>query len=147
MVKRLLLVLLLSLTPLYANEVNSDTGFETTEPQKDLLQDKIKDLIGANAYARHVKFIKIIFANEDDFYTNDRVDVANVIKMLKDNGLLDLFFKKPQEMHLTFHSSGYPLFFVKIMSDTLQSMGYYRFSTDRSKQDESGFFLDDSFDW
>lgn len=140
MVKRLLLVLLLSLTPLYANEVNSDTGFETTEPQKDLLQDKIKDLIGANAYARHVKFIKIIFANEDDFYTNDRVDVANVIKMLKDNGLLDLFFKKPQEMHLTFHSSGYPLFFVKIMSDTLQSMGYYRFITDRSKQDESGFF-------
>lgn len=140
MVKRLLLVLLLILTPLCANEVDSDTGFETTEPQKDLLQEKIKDLIGTNAYARHVKFIKIIFENEDDFYTNNRVDVANVIKMLKDNGLLDLFFKKPQEMHLTFQSSGYPLFFVKIMSDTLQSMGYYRFITDRSKQDESGFF-------
>ncbi len=26
------------------------------------------------------------------------------------------------------------------MSDTLQSMGYYRFITDRAKQDESGFF-------
>ncbi len=140
MVKRLLLVLFLSLTPLCASEVDLDTGFETTEPHKDLLQDKIKDLIGTNAYARHVEFIKIIFANEDDFYTNERVDVANVIKTLKDNGLLDLFFKKPQEMHLTFQSSGYPLFFVKIMSDTLQSMGYYRFITDQSKQDESGFF-------
>lgn len=104
------------------------------------LQEKIKALIGENAYARHVEFIKIIFADEDNFFTNGRVDVAKVILTLKDNGLLDLFFEKPQEMHLTFHSSGYPIFFVKIMSDTLQSMGYYRFITDMSKQDESGFF-------
>lgn len=140
MVKRLCLVLLLSFSTLYCEEFTLDKGIEETEQQKDLLQEKIKDLIGDKAYARHVKFIKIIFANEEDFYTKKRVDVANVIQTLKDNGLLDLFFKKPQEMHLTFHSSGYPLFFVKIMSDTLQSMGYYRFITDQSKQDESGFF-------
>ncbi len=140
MVKRLCLVLLLSLSTLYCEEFTLDQELESVEQQKDLLQEKIKDLIGDKAYARHVKFIKIIFANEEDFYTNNRVDVANVIKTLKDNGLLDLFFKKPKEMHLTFHSSGYPLFFVKIMSDTLQSMGYYRFITDQSKQDESGFF-------
>ncbi len=140
MVKQLCLLLLLSFTTLYAAEFSLDQEIEQDAQQKDLLQEKIKDLIGDKAYARHVKFIKIIFANEEDFYTNKRVDVANVIQTLKDNGLLDLFFKKPQEMHLTFHSSGYPLFFVKIMSDTLQSMGYYRFITDQSKQDESGFF-------
>ena len=140
MVKRLCLVLLLSFSTLYCEEFTLDDSVQEVEQQKDLLQEKIKELIGDKAYARHVKFIKIIFANEEDFYTNDRVDVANVIKTLKDNGLLDLFFKKPKEMHLTFQSSGYPLFFVKIMSDTLQSMGYYRFITDRSKQDESGFF-------
>jgi len=125
---------------LYGEAFTLEQGVEETVQEKDLLQEKIKELIGDNAYARHVKFIKIIFANEEDFYTNERVDVANVIQTLKDNGLLDLFFKKPKEMHLTFQSSGYPLFFVKIMSDTLQSMGYYRFITDRSKQDESGFF-------
>lgn len=108
--------------------------------KKELLHEKIKSLIGDNAYARHSKFVAIIFADDDNFFTNDRVDVAKVIQTLKDNGLLDLFFKKPQEMHLTFQSSGYPIFFVKIMSDTLQSMGYYRFITDQSKQDESGFF-------
>ena len=140
MVIRLCLVFLLSLTTIYAEAFSLDEPAEKPQEQKDLLHEKIKDLIGDKAYARHVKFIQILFANREDFYTNDRVDVANVIQMLKDNGLLDLFFKKPQEMHLTFQSSGYPLFFVKIMSDTLQSMGYYRFITDQSKQDESGFF-------
>ncbi len=142
MVKRLCLVLLLSLSYLNAEtftlEPNSSPDIK--ERNVDLLQEKIKALIGEKAYARHVKFIKIIFADEEAYYTNARVDVAKLIQTLKDNGLLDLFFKRPQEMHLTFQSSGYPLFFVKIMSDTLQSMGYYRFITDQSKQDESGFF-------
>jgi hypothetical protein len=133
--------LCLSFLPVYAETFTLDSDqYEEVVEQKDLLQEKIKALIGQNAYARHIKFIKIIFSNEENYYMNDRVDVAKVIQTLKDNGLLDLFFKKPQEMHLTFQSSGYPLFFVKIMSDTLQSMGYYRFITDRVKQDESGFF-------
>jgi hypothetical protein len=127
--------------PAYAETFTLESDqYEKAAEQKDLLQEKIKALIGQNAYARHKKFIKIIFSNEENYYMNDRVDVAKVIQTLKENGLLDLFFKKPQEMHLTFESSGYPLFFVKIMSDTLQSMGYYRFITDRVKQDESGFF-------
>lgn len=141
MVKRLCFLLLFCLSTLHAEPFALETTPQNSEAEKkELLLEKIKALIGENAYARHIKFIEIIFADKDEFYTNKRVDVAKVILMLKDNGLLDLFFKKPKEMHLTFQSSGYPLFFVKIMSDTLQSMGYYRFITDWSKQDESGFF-------
>jgi len=142
LVKKFLIVLFLSLTSLYAQtyELESLNQNRAIDAQVNPLYEKINALIGDDAYARHKAFIKIIFADEDKFYTNSRVDVAIVISTLKDNGLLDLFFKKPQEMHLTFSSSGNPLFFVKIMSDTLSSMGYYRFITDRSKQDESGFF-------
>ncbi len=141
MVKTFCLLFFLSFLPLCAETFTLESHpYEEVAEQKDLLQEKIKALIGQNAYARHIKFIKIIFSNEENYYMNERVDVAKVIQTLKENGLLDLFFKKPQEMHLTFQSSGYPLFFVKIMSDTLQSMGYYRFITDRVKQDESGFF-------
>ncbi len=141
MVKTFCLLFFLSFLPLCAETFTLESHpYEEAAEQKDLLQEKIKALIGQNAYARHIKFIKIIFSNEENYYMNERVDVAKVIQTLKENGLLDLFFKKPQEMHLTFQSSGYPLFFVKIMSDTLQSMGYYRFITDRVKQDESGFF-------
>ncbi len=142
---RLFLILTLLFSINYAQEYVLEPLLEneqadTLEVKKDLLQEKIRSLLGENAYARHREFIKIIFSDEENFYTNRRVDVTKVIQTLKDNGLLELFFKKPQQMHLTFQSSGYPLFFVKIMSDTLQSMGYYRFITDRSKQDESGFF-------
>lgn len=141
MVKVSVLLLLLAIGAFSTEIVSSDeTVVQEKVISEELLHDKIKALIGEKAYARHVKFLKIIFADKAEFFTNERVDVAKVIQTLKDNGLLDLFFKKPQEMHLTFQSSGYPLFFVKIMSDTLQSMGYYRFITDRSKQDERGFF-------
>jgi len=129
-----------TLEPISEEDGSQLTEEVTQEATPDLLQEKIRSLLGENPYARHREFIKILFADEEEFYTNKRVDVAKVIETLKDNGLLELFFKKPRQMHLTFQSSGYPLFFVKIMSDTLQSMGYYRFITDRSKQDESGFF-------
>ena len=142
MVKKLLFTFLLSFSFLYAEvyELEPSEPLEVEVSHEEQISLKIQALLGEDAYARHIKFIKIIFGDSDEFITNERVDVAKVIQTLKDNGLLDLFFKKPQEMHLTFQSSGYPLFFVKIMSDTLQSMGYYRFITDRSKQDESGFF-------
>ena len=142
MVEKLFFTFLLSFTFLYAEvyELEPSEPIEVEASHKEQISEKIHALLGEDAYARHVKFIKIIFADTDEFFTNERVDVAKVIQTLKDNGILELFFKKPQEMHLTFQSSGHPLFFVKIMSDTLQSMGYYRFITDRSKQDESGFF-------
>ena len=141
MVNKFLFLFLISFSSLFAETYILDELPQEKEEvvEENLLKKKINALIGDDAFARHKDFIKIIFADKDNFYVNSRVDVAKVIQTLKSNGLLDLFFDKPQEMHLTFKSSGYPLFFVKIMSDTLQSMGYYRFITDMSKQDESGF--------
>ncbi|PHR56892.1 MAG: hypothetical protein COA44_07220 [Arcobacter sp.] len=142
MVKSLFFILLLSVSSLYSQTytLEPSEAQEIEQSDQEKVAHKIKSLLGENTYARHVKFIRIIFADTPEYIINERVDVAKVIQTLKDNGLLDLFFNKPQEMHLTFQSSGYPLLFVKIMSDTLQSMGYYRFITDRAKQDESGFF-------
>jgi len=142
LVKSFLLVLFLSFSCLYAQTyvLEPESLIEEKPSNEEKLFEKIKQLLGEDAYARHVKFIDIIFADTPEYIINQRVDVARVIETLKDNGLLDLFFTKPQELHLTFQSSGYPLFFVKIMSDTLQSMGYYRFITDKALQDESGFF-------
>ena len=142
MVKRLFLVLFLSLSTLLAQTYTLEPSetLPIVQSDKEKIGEKIQSLLGEATYARHVRFINIIFSDTPEFMINERVDVAKVIQTLKDNGLLDLFFKKPQEMHLTFQSSGYPLLFVKIMSDTLQSMGYYRFITDKAKQDETGFF-------
>ena len=105
MVKKLCFLFLLSAGLLYTETYTLTPNSQDNGQEKkiNLLQVKIKALIGDNAYARHVKFIKIIFSDEEAYYTKDRVDVAKVIQTLKDNCLLELFFKKPQEMHLPFN--------------------------------------------
>ena len=66
MVKTLCFLFFVSLVPLYAETFSLESDqYEQATEQKDLLQEKIKALIGQNAYARHIKFIKIIFSNEE----------------------------------------------------------------------------------
>lgn len=103
------------------------------------LYDKVKSLIGEQAYAENRAFISIIFAPEDAYFTNERLDVVKVVETLKENGLLNLFFEKPQPLELTFSTNGSPLFFVKLMGETLRSMGYYRYITEESSLDNSAF--------
>ncbi|WP_373035205.1 hypothetical protein [Sulfurimonas sp.] len=110
---------------------------EVKEP--DLLTQKIKTLIEPQVYKQNSAYIKIIFSPASDYYTDERVNVVKVIQTLKDNGLLNLFFKKPSELTLHFKTSGSPLFFVKIMGDTLRNIGYYRYVTEESNLNNSEF--------
>jgi len=124
MVKRLFVVLLL---------VGSLFGAD------DALDAKIKSFVSPQSYAENRSFIALIFEPRSAFYKGDRVDAIKVVEKLKENGLLKLFFKKPQEFQLNFKTSGAPLFFVKIMSDTLQNIGYYRYVTTAATLDASEF--------
>ncbi len=123
MVKKVLIFLLLTLS-----------GFAG-----DPLHDKIEDLIGQDTYERNRSFIEIIFSPQEDYYRNKSVDVVKVVEALKENGLMNLFFKKPRTLELTFSTNGKPLFFVKLMGDTLRDMGYYRYITKESTLENSGF--------
>ena len=109
------------------------------ELEENLLEYKIKSFIDLEVYEKNVEFIKIIFSPKSDFYINDRVDAVKVLSTLKDNGLLKLFFKKPQELNLHFKTSGSPLFFVKLMSDSLRNIGYYRYVTTASELNNAEF--------
>jgi len=107
--------------------------------QDDPLTTKIKSFLDEETYEANKGFINAIFDPKSDFYHNDRVDAIKVVQTLKENGLLKLFFKKPQEFQLNFKTNGSPLFFVKIMEDTLRSIGYYRYVTTASNLDASDF--------
>ena len=104
-----------------------------------MLDEKIEALLGHQAYEHNRAFIEIIFSPRSSYYTNENVDVVKVVEQLKENGLLNLFFDKPRQLELTFSTNGHPLFFVKLMSDTLRDMGYYRYITKESKLENSGF--------
>ena len=105
----------------------------------DKLDMKIRSLLEESVYTKNKAYIKIIFSPESDFMTKDRVDAVKVVETLKENGLLSLYFKKPHELVLNFKTSDNPLFFVKIMGDTLRNIGYYRYVTREAKLDERGF--------
>lgn len=104
-----------------------------------LLTQKIKTFINDSVYEQNRAFIGIIFSPSSNFYAQDRVDVVKVAQTLKENGLLNLFFKQPQDLKLTFKTSGSPLFFVKIMGDSLRNIGYYRYVTNESNLNSSEF--------
>ncbi len=103
------------------------------------LRDKIKTFVNEESFYKNEEFIKLIFSPEEDFYQQERVDVVKVLETLKENGLLNLFFKEPQELILSFKTSASPLFFVKIMGDTLRNIGYYRYVTTESHLDSTQF--------
>lgn len=106
---------------------------------ESLLTQKIKTFVSEESFVKNKDFIKLIFSPESNFYRQERVDVVKVVQTLKENGLLNLFFEKPQELKLSFRTSGSPLFFVKIMGDTLRNIGYYRYVTAESNLDSSEF--------
>lgn len=121
----------------FAEEFAADVVDSNSTKAK--LTNKIKSLLDESVYTKNEAYIKIIFSPESDFITNYRVDAVKVVETLKENGLLSLYFKKPQELIINFKTSDNPLFFMKIMGDTLRNIGYYRYVTRESKLDETGF--------
>ena len=137
MVKIFSIFLLLS-TLVFAQNIFVENLNEVKSP----IVSKVKTFLSEESFNKNKEYIKIIFSPESDYYVKNRVDVVKIAKTLKENGLLNLFFDKPQELRLSFKTSGYPLFFVKIMGDTLRNIGYYRYVTTESNLDISEFRWD-----
>ncbi|WP_304545688.1 hypothetical protein [Sulfurimonas microaerophilic] len=134
MVKNLLLVFLF-LGNLYAQEA----GDKTIATPAELLSAKIQGFVSEATYKQNLDFINAVFDPKSAYFKNDRVDSVKVIQTLQDNGLLNLFFETPQEIRLNFRTNGSPIFFVKIIGDTLSSLGYYKYVTVASTRDASEF--------
>ncbi len=131
---------LLSLLFLYAFAFAQDIKpSKDVSVQKDPLMVKIKSFLNEKTYKENKGFIDAIFDPKSAFYYNGRVDAVKVVQTLKENGLLKLFFNSPQEFQLNFKTNGSPLFFIKLMSDTLRNIGYYRYVTTASNLDASEF--------
>ncbi|MDA7817159.1 hypothetical protein N9A28_03095 [Sulfurimonas sp.] len=132
MVKPFFLFLLL-VSSVFSNEIAQETN-------DNELFEKIKTFVEPKVFVKDRGFIDTIFSPTKDYYLDEgKVDTIKVIKNLKNNGILNLFFDKPREVNISFKTSGNSQFFVKIMSDTLQNIGYYRYVTTESILDASGF--------
>ena len=109
------------------------------ENNEDILTSKIKTFIDIDVYKQNKAYVDMIFSPKSEYIIGQRVNAVKVVETLKENGLLNLFFKKPRELKLSFKTSGSPIFFVKIMGDTLRNIGYYQYVTKESNLDSSEF--------
>ena len=107
--------------------------------EEELVLQKVQTILDEKSFQQNRAFIKIIFSPAKRFIRKDHVDSVKVVETLKENGLLKLFFDKPTRMVLEFKTNGTPIFFVKIVSDTLRNIGYYRFVTEASRFNSSEF--------
>jgi hypothetical protein len=132
--------ILLSLFLLFSFSFSEELELlEEVVVKEDPLTSKIKSFLDTKTYEENKGFINVIFDPKSSFYENERVNAVKVVQTLKENGLLKLFFNSPREFRLNFKTSGSPLFFVKIMGDTLRNIGYYRYVTTASNLDASEF--------
>ncbi len=122
--KKLFLILLFSLS-LLANTA---------------LQDKIKSYVGDAKYETQKNLIQVLFAQNADFTkANGAIDSVKVIAILKKNGLMKLLYDKPIHLRLAFRTAGDPVIFLKIINESLETMGYNYFLTNNALKDASGF--------
>ena len=117
--------------------------FLTTVVWATSLEDKIESFIGVKEYKTQKNLIHVLFKEERAFLKEDgSVDDIKVLKKLKENGLLKFFYKNPQSLNISFVTKDNPLIFMKVINESLSSMGYSYFLTKRVQKNLDSFIWD-----
>jgi hypothetical protein len=104
------------------------------------LEDKIESFIGEKEYKTQKNLIRILFKDESSFLKDDSsVDGIKVLEKLKSNGILKLFYAKPQQLNISFSTKENSLVFMRVINESLSSMGYNYFLTKRVLKNSNGF--------
>ena len=108
--------------------------------QASILKEKIESFMGEKKYKTQKNLIDILFKDERKFLKEDAsVCDMKVLEKLKQNGILKLFYNEPQELNLSFFTKDNSLIFMRVINESLSSMGYNFFLTKRALQDRNGF--------
>ncbi len=96
-----------------------------------VLENKIENLIGEKEFQIHKNLINLLFKKKERFITSDKINYLNVVQELKNNGLLKLRFKRPQNIQIEFQAINKSFKAYKILTDTMKSLGYSYYFTKR----------------
>lgn len=103
--------------------------------QANILDDKIENLIGSQDFNKHKNLINFIFKDTKKYMLSENINYSEVIKSLQENGLLKLSFAKPKDVIIEFHTNKDPVKSLKILKDSLKSLGYYYYFTKSTRFD------------
>lgn len=112
----------------------------------DEVDESIKNFIGKESFYTNQNFINRLFKDKQKFYTSEHtLDHYAILKTLKDNGLLELVFKQPSEVRISFRAKTKPIFLTRTINNTLSSLGYSYFTVSKAQyaqnQSELTFLL------
>lgn len=106
----------------------------------DGVDESIENFVGKESFYTNQNFINRLFKEKQKFYTSEHhLDYHAILKTLKDNGLLDLVFKQPSEVRITFKAKTKPIFLIRMINNVLSSLGYSYFTISKAQyiQDQS----------
>lgn len=136
---KILLTAFILVFSLYANNSEEPVKQEGIQSvPTDVLYEKIENLIGTKEFNTHKNLVDLLFRNRQNYYANEHLNYIAILKQLKENGLLKLRLKQPKEITVEFLTNADPIKSLKILNDTLKSLGYYYYFTKKTLYDGEG---------
>lgn len=109
-----------------------DLSHEEKPKKNDKLEATIVSFMDNKTYQESKNLVQFLFLEKSNYYTSSgKINKLAILETLKTNGLIELFSKKPEEIELIFSTKDNPLVFMRIISQSLNSMGYSFFLTKR----------------
>lgn len=95
----------------------------------DLLEDKVKMLVDDRNYIVHQKLLEVLFKDRESFMAGDKPETLKIVRTLKENGLLNIFYRTPRPIEMTIETGLNPPLVMKTVLDVLNRLGYTYFLT------------------
>lgn len=105
----------------------------------------ISNIIGERNYQINKFLILDSFKNEQSFYIGTRLKYKEILEVLKNKGLLNFKFDNPQKIQIVFSTKSSANKLIKIIKDTLSTLGYSYYFTDYLKRSNSNIIWEISF--
>lgn len=93
----------------------------------DILEEKIKNIIGQKKYTIHQKLIENSFKNRKLYSNGNQINYVKVLEVLKNEGLLQLQLNEPSKIHIDFKFIGSKFQSLKNVKEIMASLGYNYF--------------------
>lgn len=100
-------------------------------------EEKVINLIGYETYNENRGLINYIFKDKATLYKDGNINYIPVIERLKNNGLLNVGYSSPQNVTITYIINYDPIKSLKIVNDSMKSLGYYHFFTKKLVYNEN----------
>jgi len=99
----------------------------------------VEEIISKDSFRQHRSLIRKIFQDEQKFQNGKQLKILSILNKLKTNGILKVFLKRPHSIQISFQGAGNPIFFMKLISDSLQDLGYFKYRILEATRDKKGF--------